>query len=374
MLGAYAIFTALRLALAWRGRLAAWFLALSVVVDIAVLMLTIWSFHLQYDQPAGLYLKAPTVLYLFVIVALRMLRFDARWVGLAGGAAGLGWLALLLYALRDAPVTHSYVEYMTSLKVLIGAEVDKIVAIAGVTAILALALIRARRLLFRAVADEAASMELSRFFAPDIADAIKSADRPIRPGEGMLREAAAMFIDLRGFTSLASRLAPAELVALLGEYQSRVARIVHEHGGSITTYLGDGVMVTFGATRDSPCFAADALAAADALLAALGAWQAERLAAGLAGPGVGIGVCSGTVLYGAIGGEGRLEYAIIGDPVNRAAKIQSHTKEAGVRALADAATVALAARQRPLDASRFRLIPASRVGGVAHPVDLAVLG
>ena len=89
MLAAYALFTALRLALAWRGRLTGPFLALSVVVDIAVLMLTIWSFHLQYDQPPGLYLKAPTVLYVFIIVALRMLRFDPRWVALAGGAACL---------------------------------------------------------------------------------------------------------------------------------------------------------------------------------------------------------------------------------------------------------------------------------------------
>src|SRR5258708_36045769 len=58
-LSAYALFTALRLVLAYRAALRTWFVALSVVIDIAVLMITIWSFHLQYDQPPTLYLKAP---------------------------------------------------------------------------------------------------------------------------------------------------------------------------------------------------------------------------------------------------------------------------------------------------------------------------
>ena len=62
-LAAYTVFTLLRLWLAWRRRLPAWFLALSVVVDVTVLMVTIWSFHLQYQQPAPIYLKATTLMY-----------------------------------------------------------------------------------------------------------------------------------------------------------------------------------------------------------------------------------------------------------------------------------------------------------------------
>jgi hypothetical protein len=68
-LGAYTLFTALRLLLAYRGALRTWFLTISVVIDIVVLMITIWSFHLQYDQPPTLYLKAPTLLYVFIIIA-----------------------------------------------------------------------------------------------------------------------------------------------------------------------------------------------------------------------------------------------------------------------------------------------------------------
>src|SRR5260370_3508713 len=90
-LGAYTLFTALRLVLAYRAVLRTWFLTISVVIDIVVLMITIWSFHLQYNQPPTLYLKAPTLLYVFIIISLRALRFDPRWVILAGTSAPLGW-------------------------------------------------------------------------------------------------------------------------------------------------------------------------------------------------------------------------------------------------------------------------------------------
>jgi adenylate cyclase len=171
MLAAYGLFTMVRLALARQGMLRNGLLNVSVVADMVVLMITIWSFHIQYNQPPTLYLKAPTLLYVFVIIALRALRFDPRWVVLAGVSAATGWLMLLIYALRhqdmSSTITHSFVEYATSLKLLVGAEIDKIVSILAFTAVLALALERARRLLIRSVVEEAATTELSRFFAPD---------------------------------------------------------------------------------------------------------------------------------------------------------------------------------------------------------------
>ena len=77
-LGVYTLFTAGRLFLAYRDRLSRGFVALSVVVDITVLMITIWSFHLQYLAPPALYLKAPTLMYVFIFIALRTPRLRAR--------------------------------------------------------------------------------------------------------------------------------------------------------------------------------------------------------------------------------------------------------------------------------------------------------
>jgi adenylate cyclase len=173
-----------------------------------------------------------------------------------------------------------------------------------------------------------------------------------------------MFIDLRGFTRLASTLDARSLIGLLGEYQRIAVPVIQKHHGSITTYLGDGIMVTFGATRPSDTYAADALRCAEALLEALAAWK---------GPDVGIGIEAGAVICGAIGEEGRLEYAVIGDPVNRAAKLQNHTKAEGVRALASRFARDRAVQQGYAASRTQELRPAREVNGVSAPVDIVVL-
>jgi adenylate cyclase len=193
-LGIYALFTAGRLLLAYRGQLSRGFVALSVVVDITVLMITIWSFHLQYRAPPAVYLKAPTLMYVFIFIALRTLRFEPGYVLLAGGCAALGWLGLYLYAVwgpDGAAFTHSYVEYVTSHKILRGAEIDKILSILAVTAILGLSLVRARELLARSATEEMAISDLSRFFAPEVAEQIR------RAGGGGRREPALRWMSRR---------------------------------------------------------------------------------------------------------------------------------------------------------------------------------
>lgn len=364
----YAGFTAVRLHLAYARRIGPWMRSASIVVDMALLTVTIWSFHLEYGQPAAFYLKAPTFTYFFIFVALRALSFSPAHVLLAGGAAALGWMALLGYALAEPGaidlVTRNYVEYMTSAKILIGGEIDKVISLLLVSALLAIAAGRARQLLERAVAEQAASTQLARFFSPDVAERLLSADELLRPGEGESREAAVMFIDLRGFTKLAASLEPRALIGLLGSYQRIAVPVIQRHHGSITTYLGDGIMVTFGATQPSASYAADALRCAEEMLEALSRWG---------GPEIGIGVEVGSVICGAIGEEGRLEYAVIGDPVNRAAKLQNHTKAEGVRAV-----TSLAARDRAIAQGYApgaeRILPAREVAGVASAVDIVVIG
>lgn len=375
-LAAYALFTGLRLWLALRRRLRPWFLALSVVVDIAVLMLTIWSFHLQYQAPPALYLKAPTLMYAFILIALRALRFEVRWVLLAGITASLGWLALVAYALAadEVSVTRNYAEYMMSYSVLIGAEVDKVVSLLVVTAIVALAIARARRLMVRAVAEQQAATGLSRFFAPEVASSIRGADAELASGQGVLREAAVMMVDLRGFTPLSRHLSPAATIALLRDYQDRIVPVVQACGGSIDKYMGDGILATFGATRASRTYAADALRAVEAALDAGAAWERERAEAGLLPVRIGAAVATGPILCGTIGHASRLEYTVIGEAVNLAAKLEKHTKAEGVRAVAagDALTLARVQGYRPARAGTPELRQARAVPGVEGPMDLAL--
>ena len=376
-LAVYGGFTAFRLALAYRNRLSHWTLMLSVVVDITVLMVTIWSFHVQYGQVAAFYLKAPTLLYVFIFIALRSLSLSPIYVLFAGACAALGWMVLLGLAIYapggQALITRDYVAYMTSLQILIGGELDKIISMVMVTLLLAISAARARSLLHRSVAGQAAALQLARFLAPEIAATIVSADEILQPGQGHQTQAAAMFVDLRGFTLLAATLAPHDLIALLGEYQRLAVPIIQRNGGSINTYLGDGIMVTFGATRPSSSYASDVMRTTEQLLDAMGAWATERASRNLPAPGVGIGVAVGTVTCGAIGGEGRLEYAVIGDPVNRAAKLQNHTKVEQVRALATTDTLQRAIGQGYDDARARELRAARQCGGIPEPIDVVVV-
>ena len=377
-LAIYFVATVIRLVWTRRARLPTWSLVGSIVIDMALLMGLIWSFHIQYQQPPAFYLKAPTVLYVFIFIALRALRFQAGFVLLAGAVAAAGWLALLVYAAAfdpgGMPITRDYVRYMTSNMILVGAEVDKVVAILVVSALLAWSLRRARRTLVSAVREGSAARELKRFFAVDVARAIVHADEAVRPGHGVCREAAAMFVDLRGFTALGNALEPDALIALLAEYQARMVPAIQRHGGSVDKFLGDGILASFGAARASPTAAAEALAAADDLLAEAQAWRAERSAAGLPAPRVGCAVAVGPLIFGAVGDETRLEYTVIGEPVNLAAKLEKHTKVEGVNALTTADTFAAASAQgyAPPGPRETRL--ARRVAGVDHPIDLVVLG
>lgn len=374
-LALYLGFTAFRLWLTYRGRPPGWFLALSVVVDMALLLGLIWSFHLQYRQPAAFYLKAPTLLYVFIFIGLRALRFQASYVLLAGFAAAAGWLLLVWYAVATHPlpgmgITRNFALYMMANTILLGAEFDKVITILLTTAILAVAIVRARRFLVAAVAEGAARTDLSRFFAPEVAASITGAERPFAPGEGASRQAAALFCDVRGFTGLAMRMSPNALMALLAEYQGRICAAIQANGGSIDKFLGDGVLATFGAARPSETFAADALRALEAALQAAEAWAEERRAQGLEPLRVGFAVAAGPVVFGAVGDPNRLELTVIGDPVNLAAKLEKHTKVEGAPALTTAETLSLAAGQgyapgRPIDRRPNRLVE-----GVAEPLDL----
>lgn len=376
-LATYAVFTTWRLCLAYRNRLTHAMLMVSVMVDMALLMITIWSFHIEYSQPAAFYLKAPTLLYVFIFIALRVLSVAPGYVMFAGLCAAAGWGLMLGYALMEPGghelVTRDYVAYMTSARILLGGEIDKIVSILLVAIVLTVAAARGRSLLYRAVADGAAAAQLSRFFAPEVAATIVASDEALRPGQGRQTEAAAMFIDMRGFTRLAAKLALCDLIGLLGKYQRTVVPIIQRNGGSISSFLGDGIMATFGATRASPTYAADALRTAEQLLDALGAWAEAQAPAGQPAPGVGIGIAVGTVTYGAIGDESRLDYTVIGDPVNRAAKLQNHTKVENVRALATVSALEQAMRQGYDQTRASAILTAREVAGVGEPLDLVVI-
>jgi adenylate cyclase len=329
VLGAYLAFTLLRLTLAYQHRLSEWIRYLSIVVDMTLLLGLIWSFHLQYMQPPSFYLKAPTVLYIFIFIALRTLNFDARKVITAGLVAVIGWLLLVVYVItidpRDSMITRDYVHYLTSNSVLIGAEVDKVISILVVTGILGYAILRNRRLLTYAVTESASNQDLVRFVPTEVANFIKTSDDGVQLGLGELREATVLFLDIEGFTSLSERLAPEDLVRTLNEFYAAVAQPLAQHDGVINQFQGDAILATFNAPRLNPDHAANAVRAAVAIQALL---KTQTFGDGLL-LRARIGINTGVVIHGLIGTPDRLGYTVIGDEVNIASRLEALNKEYG---------------------------------------------
>jgi adenylate cyclase len=269
-------------------------------------------------------------------------------------------------------VLSGCVTSLRSIQIHYGGEFDRVLTILVVTAMLAFSLARARRLLANAVAREQAVADLSLFFDDSVASRITGSEAEVMAGQGELRPAAILFLDLRGFTAAAARLAPGELIALLGEYQGLALPIIKAHGGSIDKFMGDGILASFGAVAPDPAVAAHAFDAVDAIWQAVDAWRARRLAAGLPAPDVGAGLATGDVVFGIIGHARRLEYTVIGDAVNLAAKLEKHNKVEGSRGLATRAAYELARAQGY--AGDKAVLAARAVGGVVAPLELAVLG
>lgn len=373
---AYFIFSLIRLGLSYKTALPNWFLMLSIIIDISLLMILIWSFHLQYEQPASFYLKAPTLLYMFIFIALRTLHFEAKYVLTAGIVSACGWLALLGYALTTSPagtITRNYVLYMTSNHILIGGEIDKIISILMVTGILTAAIIRAQRLLTKSVKETLSTQELSKFFIPEIAAAIIQSGQNIKPGYGDLREVAILHCDIRGFTSFTQQYSPGEVMQTLTEYQSKIIEVIRHHQGSVDKFLGDGVLVSFNAIQPSKNYAANAMYAALEIISVINNWAEQRKAADLQPIHIGISIASGTAMLGIVGDASRMEYTVIGDPVNLAAKLDKHCKVENCLALSTEAAFNLAVNQGFVSKNTIEIRHDRKVDGISEKLNLAIL-
>jgi adenylate cyclase len=347
-----------------------------VIAEMTVLFGILWGFASQYETSLPIALKNSLYAGVFVLIALRALRFEPVWVWLSGLTAAIGWTALSIAAWNSAGPggrTWDAVTAASTGRIHAGDEAIRVAAILIVTALLAVALGRARLTLARAVQAGQSADALAQFFDSEVADQITGTDLPPMAGQSLQRDAAIMFTDLRGFTKASATLSSAELIALIGEYQNVVVPVVRAHGGNIDKFMGDGVLASFGAVRASATYAADALRCIAAIQIASRNWAVDRAARGLASLGIGIGVAHGPLVFGVIGVEKRLEYTVIGEVVNLAAKLEKHNKAEAASACAPASLIALARSQDPtLETDGFELRPARDVAGVADPLDLAV--
>jgi len=175
--------------------------------------------------------------------------------------------------------------------------------------------------------------------------------------EGRLEEVTILFADLRDFTPWVERTEPREVVRDLNEYFTEMEAAIRAERGLVLQYIGDEIEAVFGAPLPTPDHADRALAAALDMRARLGRLNARRAEAGKSPLRNGIGIHTGTVLAGSIGSRERSSYALVGDAVNLASRIQGLNKELGTEILVSDATRARLQREvilRPLPAVRVK--------------------
>jgi class 3 adenylate cyclase len=183
---------------------------------------------------------------------------------------------------------------------------------------------------------------LASFLPPEVAELVQASPSALSLREEL--EATIVFSDIRGFSTLAERLPPREVAEVVGRHLTAMVDIVTSHAGVLDKFAGDAVMAVFGAPRPAADHAWRALGCAAAMQRRQQALNEEAEHAGLPAFQIGIGINTGTVIAGTLGGVGRLDYTVLGDAVNVAQRLQSEA--AGGEILASAITVGQAGTDR----------------------------
>lgn len=163
-----------------------------------------------------------------------------------------------------------------------------------------------------------------RYLSPEVMDSLLENPAALELG-GAKRKVTIMITDLRGFTALAERLDPEQVVTLLNSYFETMLEVTHRYQGAVNEIIGDSILVIFGAPQEMPDRAQRAIACAIAMQNAMAEVNAKNRERGLPGLEMGIGLHDTEVIVGNIGSSKRVKYSVVGSGVNLTSRIESYT-------------------------------------------------
>ena len=328
-----------------------WQRYLFVALDLALMTVAVIPLNPMCEpcagMPAAITLDFPNDLYYFLLIGLSVFSYAPRLVMWSGIAAALAWTVGVLWILDQPGVYATFGNPVTwetwSLDERVAFAIDParvhvpdviqqdilFIIVAG---ILAAAVHRTRRLVYRQAEAERERTNLARHFSPNMVEELARTDKPL-DGERR-QDIAVLFVDIVGFTQVSAGRPPEEVIGLLRGFHGHMAEAVFAHEGTLDKFLGDGLMATFGTPHARADDASRALACARDMVGAIADWNGERAAAGETPVVIGIGAHFGPVVMGDIGDEHRLEFAVIGDTVNIASRLENLTRDLGVALIA----------------------------------------
>ncbi len=376
----------------------------------------------EVPLPVALRYRFDGFLFFFLLFAGVLHSYSPRLVLWSGVSIALWWAGALALAVRTPGVVTEFnlpaagemsrldlierAQQSDFIEVLRRVQEILVAVLVAVTGSFAVA--RSRKLVLESVRAERERENLARYFSPDVAAELASDEHDL--GAARRQHAAVLFADIIGFTRLSESLGPEGTIALLREWHGRLGDIVFRNGGTLDKYIGDGLMATFGTPHPRPDDATRALEAALEMAAAARRSGAAPGGAGAPwGPGaspgadaspgssaspgsnaspgsdasrppdgsppvrIGVGIHYGPVVLGDIGNERRLEFAVLGDTVNVASRLEGLTRELEADLVASGE---LAARVREEGGPADRLVSLGErsLRGRAEPVEVFVPG
>jgi adenylate cyclase len=351
-----------------------WVKYVFITLDIAVvsaLVATQPLYPSAAEMPAVMTFRAPVFPFYYVILGVAAFSFSPAMVMWTGIAGALGWLAAFRHLANQVEGVCNWSEIPPSpsaeqvMAVVLdpkfgglNGRVQEAILLVVVAFLIAVVMWRARATLKRQLDAERDRATLSGIFGRFVPQAIVNA---MVAGRGALapveREATVLFADIAGFTGMTERAGAVRTVEILNAYFDEVTKIISARNGIVTQFQGDAVLATFNVPLEDPAHAASAFEAALAILACVAGreFAGERIR-------VRIGVNTGPLVAGNVGGGGRQSYTVHGDAVNLAARLEALCKEHGTSLLLSAATA------KALPGARLVAVGTIAVRGLAEPV------
>ncbi|MEP4195079.1 MAG: adenylate/guanylate cyclase domain-containing protein [Aliishimia sp.] len=289
------------------------------------------------DWPTAMSFRFDNFSYMYVILALATLSYSWRtimavgvWTSIMWGIAcvSVWWFGVYVPALSVATQeAFGHDPFMAilldpnSFNFNIRFQNQVIFLIVAVT--LSLSIRRFNRLVLGNATLERERSNLSRYFSPNMVEELSQNDDPLKQTRS--HDVAIVFVDIKGFTRFAADRSPEAVIATLREFHGRMEAAVFAHGGTLDKFLGDGLMASFGTPIPSDDDTQRAYKCVRAMVSSAQVWNAGRKGKGEPELDISIGLHVGPVVLGDIGGN-RLEFAVIGNTVNIASRIEGLTR------------------------------------------------
>lgn len=347
-----------------------------ITIDIAALAAVIALAPLSpgAEIPQVLTFRSSPFIYFYLVLAVASFSFSPSLVLWSGGVIAGCWWAAFGWVVSDMDRTVTWgtmpqpptrEDYLTVFLdpdfIGSGSRAQETITLVATAIVLAIAVHRARRIvLAQALAEQDRDM-ISRTFGqyvPQPVAAALIADRGvIAPKEHL---ATVLFLDVQGFTSIAETTSPNRVIAMLNGFFDAVGAAIAQRNGVVIQFIGDAVMATFNAPLADPEHASNALRAACDIRTLTRTRRFEGFSLA-----VRIGISTGPIAAGSVGGSGRQAYTVYGDTVNLAARLEVMNKEHGTWLLASEAT----AQAADLALALRRVGPAN-IRGKRQPITL----